>query len=171
MPNWCENRVRLSDNGDNSEQFDRLCKLLDGPDPFNTIFPRPDFPNIPNDKGELPIKEEIKNDKGEVVAETYNFPDGKNDDRWYHWCVDNWGTKWDMCDKFTAEIDEGWQSLDLTPRGGHRRESMKRSRKISQMLEFRGSMMSPEWNLQVTYRIKFYYRCSHFRASVPIIEV
>ena len=108
MPNWCENRVRLSDNGDNSEQFDKLVKLLDGPDPFNAIFPRPDFPNIPNDKGELPIKEEIKNDKGEVVAETYNFPDGKNDDRWYHWSCDNWGTKWDMCDKFTAEIDEGW---------------------------------------------------------------
>ena len=97
MPNWCENRVRLSDNGDNSEQFDKLVKLLDGPDPFNSIFPRPDFTKIPNSKGELPIKQEIKNDKGEVVAETFNFPDGKNDDRWYHWCVDNWGTKWDMC--------------------------------------------------------------------------
>ena len=88
MPNWCENRVRLSDNGDNSEQFDRLCKLLDGPDPFNTIFPRPDFTKIPNDKGELPIKREIKNSEGEIVAETYDFPDGKNDDRWYHWCCD-----------------------------------------------------------------------------------
>ena len=22
--------------------------------------------------------------------------------------VDNWGTKWDMCDKFTAEIEDGW---------------------------------------------------------------
>ena len=77
MPNWCENRVRLSDNGDNSEQFDKLVKLLDGPNPFNSIFPRPDFTKIPNSKGELPIKEEIKNDKGEVVAETFNFPDGK----------------------------------------------------------------------------------------------
>ena len=28
--------------------------------------------------------------------ETFNFPDGKNDDRWYHWCIDNWGTKWDI---------------------------------------------------------------------------
>ena len=108
MPNWCENRVRLSDDGDNSEQFDRLVKLLDGPNPFNEIFPRPDFTKIPNDKGELPIKEEIKNSDGEVVAETFNFPDGKNDDRWYHWCVDNWGTKWDMCDKVTAEIEDGY---------------------------------------------------------------
>ena len=95
MPNWCENRVQLSDNGDDSEQFDKLCKLLDGPDPFNAIFPRPDFKTIPNNKGELPIAEEIKNSNGELVTITYNFPDGKNDDRWYHWCIDNWGTKWD----------------------------------------------------------------------------
>ena len=112
MPNWCENRVRLSDNGDNSEQFDRLCKLLDGPDPFNAIFPRPDFPNIPNDKGELPIKEEIKNDKGEVVAETYNFPDGKNDDRWYHWCIENWGTKWEP-DMLGLDVSD-YDSLEIT---------------------------------------------------------
>ena len=77
MPNWCNNRVNLSDNGETSEQFDRLCEIMNGPNPFNTIFPRPDFTKIPNDKGELPIREEIKNDKGEVVAETYNFPDGK----------------------------------------------------------------------------------------------
>ena len=64
MPNWCENRVRLSDNGYNSEQFDKLVKLLDGPNPFNAIYPQPDWKNTPNDKGELPIKEEIKNDKG-----------------------------------------------------------------------------------------------------------
>ena len=106
MPNWCENRVRISDDGENSEQFDKLVKLLDGDNPFNTIYPRPDFTKIPNSKGELPKKEEIKNSDGEVVAETFNFPDGKNDDRWYHWCIDNWGTKWDMCDKCTADIDE-----------------------------------------------------------------
>ena len=106
MPNWCYNRVQLSDNGETSEQFDRLCKLLDGDNPFNEIYPRPDFTKIPNNKGELPIKEVHKNDKGEIVCETFNFPDGKNDDRWYHWCIDNWGTKWDMCDKCTADIDE-----------------------------------------------------------------
>ena len=72
-----------------------------------------DFTKIPNNKGELPIKEEIKNSDGEVVAETFNFPDGKNDDRWYHWCCDNWGTKWDMCDKSTAEIDEGWAEFEF----------------------------------------------------------
>ena len=33
------------------------------------------------------------------MFETYNFPGGKNDDRWYHWCIHHWGTKWDACDK------------------------------------------------------------------------
>ena len=42
------------------------------------------------------------------MAETFNFPDGKNDDRWYHWCVDNWGTKWDMCDKWSVDIEDGY---------------------------------------------------------------
>ena len=112
MPNWCENRVRLSDNGDNSEQFDKLVKLLDGPDPFNSIFPRPDFTKIPNEKGELPIKEEIKNSDGEIVAETYNFPDGKNDDRWYHWCIENWGTKWDVSELDIEYMDD--EILELT---------------------------------------------------------
>jgi len=112
MPNWCENRVRLSDNGDNSEQFDKLVKLLDGPNPFNAIFPRPDFPNIPNDKGELPIKEEIKNSDGEVVAETFNFPDGKNDDRWYHWCVENWDTKWEP-DMHGIEVQD-YDTLEIS---------------------------------------------------------
>ena len=111
MPNWCNNRVNLSDNG-NTEQFDRLCEIMNGPNPFNTIFPRPDFTKIPNDKGELPIKEEIKNMDGEVVAETFNFPDGKNDDRWYHWCVDNWGTKWEP-DMHGNEMSD-YDSLEIT---------------------------------------------------------
>ena len=137
MPNWCENRVRLSDNGETSEQFDRLCELLDGDNPFNAIFPRPDFTKIPNDKGELPIKEEIKNDKGEVVAETYNFPDGKNDDRWYHWCVRQLGQRSGICATNTQQkLMKVGQSLDLIPRGRHLMESLIRSKKISQMLAF-----------------------------------
>ena len=109
MPNWCENRVRLSDNGDNSEQFDKLVKLLDGPNPFNAIYPQPDWKTIPNEDGELPVTEDHKDADGKVIFQSTNFPNrGKNDHRWYSWCCDNWGTKWDMCDKFTAEIEEGY---------------------------------------------------------------
>ena len=52
------------------------------------------------------------NDKGEVICETYNFPDGKNDDRWYHWCIANWGTKWDCCELDIEYADD--EILELT---------------------------------------------------------
>ena len=99
MPNWCYNRIRIDADSDQVEQLKEIHDIFENhSDPFNQILPIPDFKNIPNEKGELPILEVHKNDKGEVICETYNFPDGKNDDRWYHWCIENWGTKWDICE-------------------------------------------------------------------------
>ena len=96
MPNWCYNRIDVYGEEDTVDQIKEIHDLFENyDDPFNQIFPIPDFKNIPNDKGELPILEQHKNDKGEIMWETYNFPDGKNDDRWYHWCISNWGTKWE----------------------------------------------------------------------------
>ena len=97
MPNWCYNRVRIDADSDQVEKLKEIYEIFENhSDPFNQILPIPDFKNIPNNKGELPILEQHKNDKGEIVWETYNFPDGKNDDRWYHWNIQNWGTKWDV---------------------------------------------------------------------------
>ena len=97
MPNWCYNRIRIDADSDQVEKLKEIYEIFENhSDPFNQILPIPDFKNIPNEKGELPKLEQHKNDKGEVVWETYNFPDGKNDDRWYHWNIQNWGTKWDV---------------------------------------------------------------------------
>ena len=46
--------------------------------------------------------------------ETYNFPDGKNDDRWYHWNIQNWGTKWDI-EGSSVEIEyEDEEQLEIS---------------------------------------------------------
>ena len=96
MPNWCYNRITVyGQNEDSEKKLKEIEKIFESKEPFNEIFPIPDFKNIPNEKGELPKIEQHKNDKGDVVWETFNFPDGTNDDRWYHWCVDIWGTKWE----------------------------------------------------------------------------
>ena len=94
MPNWCYNRINVYGDSDTVNQVKEIHDIFENnKDPFNQIFPIPDFPNIPNEKGELPVLRRELNKDGSVFYETYDFPDGKNDDRWYHWCIENWGTK------------------------------------------------------------------------------
>ena len=107
MPNWCDNRVTISSNTEDDSQFQELVAKFQVERPFNEIYPMPDFKTIPNKDGQLPKVEQHKNDKGEIVCETFNFPDGKNDDRWYHWCIDNWGTKWDI-NLVEADVEDSY---------------------------------------------------------------
>ena len=100
MPNWCYNRIDVYGDEDTTDQVKEIHDIFENEtQPFNKIFPIPDFKTIPREDGQLPVLEQKLNKDGSVFYETYNFPDGKNDDRWYHWCIDNWGTKWDACDK------------------------------------------------------------------------
>ena len=62
--------------------------------------------------GDSDTVEQVKNPDGSIFYETYNFPDGKNDDRWYHWCIDNWGTKWDVSELDIEYSDD--EVLELT---------------------------------------------------------
>ena len=83
-----------------------------------------------------------KNPKTEVIWQTYNFPDGKNDDRWYHWCIENWGTKWDA-DILGLDVQD-YDTLEISfntawspPEG-----VVKNCVKSSQNLHFNVSMMN-----------------------------
>ena len=117
MPNWCHNRVSFY--SDNEQDIKKLWSIFESDEPFNTIVPSPDWKNTPNDKGELPHAREMKNPKGEVFTTVQEFPDGTNDDRWYHWNIQNWGTKWDITadavdvdqyDSFSIEGRRGWRT-------------------------------------------------------------
>ena len=109
MPNWCRNRVTAS--GD-EKQISKIAEIFsDKKSIFNRIIQSPDWKRLPNEKGEFPKLHQELNKDGSVFYETYNFPDGKNDDRWYHWCINNWGTKWDLSE-LDMEYDE--ESLELT---------------------------------------------------------
>ncbi len=119
MPNWCQNRVSFF--SENEETISKLLNIFESAQPFNQILPAPDWKNTPNDKGELPVKREMKNPNGDVVHTTYDFPDGKNDDRWYDWNINNWGTKWEIsgveCDHyednaFECEFETAWSPAE-----------------------------------------------------------
>jgi len=115
MPNWCQNRVSFY--SDNETQLKEVYDIFDNDEPFQHIVPAPDWKTTPNDKGELPVLREMKDTEGRVIHTTYDFPDGKNDDRWYDWNIINWGTKWEIdkgsCDhldenSFECEFETAW---------------------------------------------------------------
>ena len=125
MPNHCHNRVTFYsddstailklhkiwlsglENDDDSE----TCKTV-----FGNFIPEPNWEEIPlteetvqeyswdkprGEVGEKPVM---------VINEERPFLNGlrfkstdKQDDRWYNWRVQNWGTKWDC---YTLEIDD-----------------------------------------------------------------
>ena len=96
MPNWCRNRVTVYGN---EEEVSKVVDIFESKDTvFGKIIPSPDWKNIPNEDGELPIVVEHKNPKtGEVSFVTTEFPkSGKQDSRWYDWNIANWDTKWDL---------------------------------------------------------------------------
>ena len=67
MPNWCYNRVTAYGNEDKLKEIE---KIFESKTPFNDIFPMPDFKTIPNEKGELPKLEQMKNPDGSILWET-----------------------------------------------------------------------------------------------------
>ena len=81
MPNWCYNRITIFGDSETEAKLKEIEETFRKAEPFNEIFPIPDFKNIPY-KGELPKTIEHKNpNTGEVSFVTSEFPDGTNDDR------------------------------------------------------------------------------------------
>ena len=78
MPNWCRNRVTVYGN---EEEVSKVVDIFESKDTvFGKIIPSPDWKNIPNEDGELPVVVEHKNPKtGEVSFVTMEFSDGTND--------------------------------------------------------------------------------------------
>ena len=105
MPNWCNNRVTVF--SDDTESVKKIKEIFESKDSvFGKIIQEPDWKRLPNEKGEFPkVKQHFGKD-GQLMFETHEFPDGKNDDRWYHWNISNWGTKWDACNVEIGYADE-----------------------------------------------------------------
>ena len=113
MPNWCRNRVTISSKTEDDSQFQELVSKFKSDRPFNSILPQPDWKNIKNEDGELPVEHLHKNNEGKVICSSWDFPkSGKNDDRWYHWANTHWGTKWDVHD-IEIEDDGEWAEFQF----------------------------------------------------------
>ena len=122
MPNHCHNRVTFY--SDDTTAILKLHKIWlsgiendDDSETRKTVFghfvPEPDWSKTPLKENE--VKEyswdKPKGEVGELPVYKYKgfgtglyFPSTDiNDDRWYNWRVQNWGTKWDC---YSLEIDD-----------------------------------------------------------------
>ena len=96
MPNHCHNRVTFYSA--NTDAVAKLKQIFEDESCFGQIIPEPDWPNTPNKDGELPVKHEDP-------WLTYRWSNGRQDDRWYDWRVQNWDTKWDAYDVVVTDDD------------------------------------------------------------------
>ena len=120
MPNHCHNRVTFySDDTTSLLKLHNIFKKglanddnTDTGSVFGSFVPEPDWTKVPlaeselkeysfsnarGEVGELPVMSD-EPCKGLQFAST-----GMQDDRWYNWRVQNWGTKWDC---YSLEIDD-----------------------------------------------------------------
>ena len=124
MPNHCSNRVSFY--GDSESEIQKLHEIfskglenddnVDTGSVFGHFIPEPDWANIPlseEDQYEYSFSS-ARGEVGEkpvmVINEESPFMNGlrfkstnAQDDRWYNWRVQNWGTKWDC---YSLEIDD-----------------------------------------------------------------
>ena len=112
MPNHCDNRIEI--HCKTVEQAKEIQKFLASDETYfdlNNIVPKPNWQKTPltgnetgflgeklklGEVGELPIKDEAF---PEAIGTYWKFAStGKQDDRWYSWQIQNWGTKWNTYD-------------------------------------------------------------------------
>jgi|LULH01.1.fsa_nt_gb hypothetical protein len=108
MPNWVSNSVHLkgskedldnlrkSVNKEEESKVMDLTSLVNGDDPVKateTIVEHHEF----NFDSIIPMPEELKGTTSNgTVRPELEKKYGHSD--WYHWCIHNWGTKWNACD-------------------------------------------------------------------------
>lgn len=90
MPNWCNNVVTIKHK--NKKALDRVAKA------FNEERLCAEFIPIPKELEEVnaPNNSPSRNE----LIEKYGEPD------WYQFCVNNWGTKWDVSPCCPAQLKE-----------------------------------------------------------------
>jgi len=105
MPNWCSNSLTLSH--DNPDMISRAKKAFEESNFFNEFVP------VPKD---LCISADVGGDTPEQIdnLKTHGYTD------WYTFCLENWGTKWDVsngfinCEEPTC-IDVGFETAWSPP--------------------------------------------------------
>lgn len=112
MPNHTSCHLRIT--GASTEQIERIVKAAEADRIGSEFMPMPDWQSTPNADGVLPGPEYFDRHTpwrmwqgGRLTTRGRRFPNGEYDQRWYSWCVTNWGTKWGSYDCDVSVDDQG----------------------------------------------------------------
>ena len=99
MPNWCANEITIQHK--DPAMIDRAFAAMNKQEFLNEFVPMPEDFNITAD--------ETLSDEGktaQVEAQENHNLEKHGHKTWYDWCVNNWGTKWDVGDDdCTVKVD------------------------------------------------------------------
>jgi hypothetical protein len=91
MPNWCDNTLTISGTKEDLEEFKNKAKTDKEVLSLNNFVPMPKELDI--DSGSF------SGDKKTEMEKIYKENEKKYGYKsWYEWCVENWGTKWEVMD-------------------------------------------------------------------------
>jgi hypothetical protein len=111
MPNWCFNQLEITSK--NPAEIQKLVDAWDSGRFMQSLYPCPQelYDTIAGSYGDEEKQKELEA-KEKANLEKYGY------ENWYDWCVDNWGTKWDIDteagesyvsgDTFYANFDTAW---------------------------------------------------------------
>ena len=85
MPNWCNNGITITGPKD---KIQALYQEIKGKDKFLDVMVP--MPTALRDTTSPPYPKDSPHYKPQPYVDGYN--------NWYDWCVNNWGTKWDIND-------------------------------------------------------------------------
>jgi hypothetical protein len=88
MPNWCNNTVELSH--ENPEMMARAVKSFNDGSFLNEFIPVPADLNITAGRESDENAQKALEEKEKTNLEKYGYAN------WYDYCVNEWGTKWDI---------------------------------------------------------------------------
>ena len=100
MPNWCDNQITIT--GPNSV-IDKIEKILKADDTHEN----PGLLNFFK-----PMPKELEGTTSPSSSAKKPQPMVEGFDNWYDWRVENWGTKWELCEFYGVDRQHLNDSLD-----------------------------------------------------------
>lgn len=97
MPNWCDNQVTITGPNKIIDRIEKITKEEDSKDGLLQFM--------------HPMPAELRDttadgSKDKAMIEKTGYSD------WYSWAVDNWGTKWEVCEFYGVDRNHLNDSLD-----------------------------------------------------------